>query len=143
MAPTELPPVVFMDTAYLIALANRRDQLHIRALELEGRLATNGTRLVTTRAVLLEFGNEMSRRDRRATAVRLLTFAERDPRVEIVEVMSDLYAAGFALFAARPDKDWGLVDCISFALMTQRGLTDALTADDHFAQAGLTALLLA
>lgn len=41
----------------------------------------------------------------------------------------------------RPDKDWGLTDCISFAVMTQEGITQALTSDRHFEQAGFTKLL--
>jgi predicted nucleic acid-binding protein len=43
-----------------------------------------------------------------------------------------------ALFA---DKEWGLTDCISFVVMQEQGLTDALTADHHFEQAGFTILL--
>jgi predicted nucleic acid-binding protein len=37
--------------------------------------------------------------------------------------------------------EWGLVDCISFIVMQNRGITDALTADIHFQQAGFRALL--
>lgn len=38
-------------------------------------------------------------------------------------------------------KNWSLVDCISFVVMRQRRLTDALTRDGHFEQAGIRALL--
>ncbi|KAF5428591.1 hypothetical protein C5S39_11130 [Candidatus Methanophagaceae archaeon] len=41
----------------------------------------------------------------------------------------------------REDKEWGLTDCISFIVMGDQGLTDALTADEHFEQAGFRALL--
>jgi len=44
-------------------------------------------------------------------------------------------------FAARPDTEWSLVDCLSFVVMKQRRLTQALTTDHHFAQAGFRALL--
>jgi len=53
-----------------------------------------------------------------------------------------LYKSGLALSTARPDKEWSLTDCTSFAVMTERKLTDALTADVHFVQAGFKALLL-
>ncbi len=46
------------------------------------------------------------------------------------------------LFGDRPDKAWGLTDCISFVAMADHGLTDALTSDLHFPQAGLNAMLL-
>lgn len=45
------------------------------------------------------------------------------------------------LYTQRPDKDWSLTDCISFVVMKQHGLTEALTADRHFEQAGFKALL--
>ena len=51
-------------------------------------------------------------------------------------------AKAFALFEARTDKEWGMTDCISFTVMQERGLLDALTSDDHFRQAGFRALLL-
>ena len=49
--------------------------------------------------------------------------------------------AGINLYLSRPDKDWSLTDCTSFVAMQERGLTDALTADHHFEQAGFIALL--
>ena len=33
------------------------------------------------------------------------------------------------------------IDCMSFVVMSERKLTDALTADDHFRQAGFRVLL--
>jgi predicted nucleic acid-binding protein len=45
------------------------------------------------------------------------------------------------LFAARSDKEWSLTDCISFVLMQQEQISEALTADHHFEQAGYLALL--
>jgi predicted nucleic acid-binding protein len=44
-------------------------------------------------------------------------------------------------YESRPDKAWSLTDCISFVVMNQHGLTEALTGDHHFEQAGFTALL--
>jgi predicted nucleic acid-binding protein len=47
-----------------------------------------------------------------------------------------------ALYGARPDKEWGLTDCISFVVMEERGLTLALTTDRHFEQAGFQSALV-
>ena len=63
-----------------------------------------------------------------------------NPRFDVIGYDPAMYRAGFALFAARPDKAWHLTDCISFAVMTQRGLSEALTADHHFEQAGFRAV---
>ena len=99
------------------------------------------TRLVTTRAVLIEIGNALSKPRYRRAAVALLDALEADPRVEIVPVTDALYLEALQLFRARPDRKWGLTDCISFIVMRERGITDALTTDEDFEQAGFRALL--
>lgn len=66
-----------------------------------------------------------------------------DPRVEIVPLTEALYSQALILFRARPDKKWGLTDCISFVVMHERGIADALTTDEDFEQAGFRALLRA
>ena len=38
-------------------------------------------------------------------------------------------------------KAWGLVDCISFIVMREAGVNQALTFDQHFVQAGFQALM--
>lgn len=63
-----------------------------------------------------------------------------DPLFEIVGYVSSVYQAGFDLFAARQDKAWSLTDCISFGVMAERRLSEALTADHHFEQAGFRAI---
>lgn len=90
---------------------------------------------------MLEVGNGLSKARFRHLAVNLKTRLAGSPRVEIKPITEDLDEAGWQLFAARPDKDWGVVDCISFILMTEHRITEALTTDHHFEQAGFTKLL--
>jgi len=89
----------------------------------------------------MEIGNALSKQRYRSAAVELLLSLENDPRVEIVPISGELYAEAFKLFTERTDKEWGLVDCVSFVVMRERGITDALTSDDHFRQAGFNALM--
>jgi predicted nucleic acid-binding protein len=58
-----------------------------------------------------------------------------------VNVDSLLFERGWLLYEQRPDKEWGLVDCISFILMQKRGVLHAVTNDHHFEQAGFIILL--
>lgn len=132
---------LFVDTSYALALASSDDQLHARAAVLAHRLKRSPVRFVTTRAVLLEIGNALSRLRFRQGAIRLLESLEADPSVEIIPLSEDLYARAFALYRARPDKEWGLVDCISFVVMQDRAIVEALTSDVHFQQAGFRAML--
>jgi len=132
---------LFLDASYAIALSAVNDPNHEKAAFLAGELDSNLTRLVTTRAVILEIGNALSKRRFRKAAAELIESLEEDPRVEILELTNVLYSAGHKLYRERPDKEWGITDCISFVVMTDRGLVAALTADDHFRQAGFRVLL--
>jgi predicted nucleic acid-binding protein len=132
---------VFLDTSYAIALSSPADEHHRRAEEIAEQLETEGARLITTRAILLEIGNVLSKLRYRQAAIRLLDALEHDPNVEIIPVSEELCREAFELYRSRPDKEWGLIDCLSFVVMNERKLTDALTADDHFRQAGFRVLL--
>ena len=61
--------------------------------------------------------------------------------VEIVHVDALLDEQAWELFTNRPDKNWSLVDCASFVVMKQRGISEALTSDRHFEQAGFVCML--
>lgn len=131
----------FLDTSYAIALSSKSDAWHLRALQLAGHLKESRIRLVTTRAVLLEIGNALAKQRFREGAVALLTALEGDPQVEILALTDELFQEAVELFAARPDKDWGPTDCVSFQVMHRRGIDNALTADAHFTRAGFQILL--
>jgi predicted nucleic acid-binding protein len=132
---------LFLDTTFAIAITNAKDQYHDRGRHLAQEIRGQNASLTTTRAVLLEIGNALSPQRNPSDAVRFLQSLERDPRIILFSLSDGLYQEALALYAARPDKEWGLVDCVSFVVMAERGITKALTADEHFEQAGFQALL--
>jgi len=132
---------VFLDTAYALALSSPNDQFHQRAIHLAREIRAAGTRLVTTRATMLEIGNALSKPPWRHAGIRLWNALEVDSRVEIIPLSEQPYEQAWQLFRERPDKEWGLTDCVSFVVMHDRGLTEALTADAHFQQAGFQPLM--
>ena len=132
---------VYLDTAYAIALSSTRDEHHKKALLLADQLEADGTKLITTRPIILEIGNALSKKDYRQAAVTLMESLEEDPNVEIVPLTEGLYKEAFEMYAKRMDKEWGITDCISFIVMSERGIQEALTTDKHFTQAGFEALL--
>jgi hypothetical protein len=132
---------LFMDTSFAVALISPRDQHHASATLLLRRIEAQRIPLVTTRAVIVEVGDALSKRPLRRKAVALLDTYEQDPLLEVAPLSEELYERGRAFFRRHNDKEWGLTDCISFVVMKERGLTDALTADAHFRQAGFRPLL--
>ncbi len=131
----------FLDAAYAIALSAPGHQFHRKAEELAERMEQDNTKIFTTRAVLLEIGNALGKLRYRSDAITLLEALEADPSVEIVPLTEDLFARAFQLYRSRRDKEWGLIDCVSFTVMQDNGITAALTPDDHFRQAGFRVLL--
>ena len=128
----------FADTGYWIALANTRDELHLRARAWSERLIAT---LVTTDAVLIEVADAFSGVTWRAVATELIEDVLSDPDITVVPLDRTLFERGFGRYRARRDKDWGLTDCISFVIMEDRGISEALAYDQHFVQAGFRALL--
>jgi predicted nucleic acid-binding protein len=114
------------------------DRKHGRAVELtEGY---DGT-MVTTTAVFTELGDGLADTPGRDDFTELVSDLRSDPNVMIVAAGLSLFERSLALCAARPDKDWSVTDCISFVVMKDRGISEALTGDRHFEQAGFVALL--
>lgn len=132
---------LFMDTSYAVALMSPRDQHHAGATLLLREIEERRIPLVTTRAVIVEMGDSLAKRPARRKFSALLAAIENDPLLEVAPLSEELYERGRAVFLRHRDKDWGLTDCISFVVMKERGLTDALTADAHFQQAGFRPLL--
>ena len=128
---------IFVDTLFVVALINRRDQYHQLARELAERF--DAYPLLTTDAVLLEVGNALAR-NYKDEAVEIIEHFFSSEEVEIVRLTPELFDKGFALYKSYQDQSWGLVDCISFVVMREANVTQALTCDRHFIQAGFQAL---
>ncbi|MEX2169373.1 MAG: PIN domain-containing protein [Pirellulales bacterium] len=128
----------FADSFYLLALFNPRDSAHQRAVAASQSL--EGV-LVTTEWVLTEVADALSNPINRNACVDFINDLRHSPRFKIESSSNALFESGWSLYAARPDKDWSLTDCISFVVMQERGITEALTGDHHFEQAGFRALL--
>ena len=131
---------VYADTSYRIALLNHTDHLHAAAVKKTKTLG--GHVLVMSEAVLIELLNYASRTlEFRDLAARKVRVALEHPEMDIVPLSHEAFLDALGLYEARGDKEYSLTDCLSMKIMEERGITDVLTADQHFAQAGFTALL--
>ena len=131
----------FVDTGCWIALLNRHDNLHKTADALYKDRMESGSCFVTTSSVLIETSNALCRPAFKPSVIAFRRRLESSPRVEIVFVDPDLWSKGWSIYETRLDKAWSLTDCISLAVMKEQGISDALTGDRHFVQAGYRALL--
>jgi hypothetical protein len=129
---------VFADTFYFLALLDTREARHTQASD---AARDPQIHLVTTEWVLVEFGDAYSQPKDRADFVSLCRSLTNQARVTVVLSDPRLFQRGLDLFEQRQDKGWSLTDCISFVVMTEMGLQEALTGDRHFEQAGFKALL--
>jgi predicted nucleic acid-binding protein len=129
---------VFVDSSYYVALLLKTDQAHPRAVEMTRTLQSP---IVTTAWVLTEVANTLSASHLRSGFLSLLDDLTNDADVLIIAPEPETFAQGIDLYRNRPDKNWSLTDCISFVVMKREGITEALTGDHHFEQAGFKALL--
>jgi hypothetical protein len=129
--------LTFIDTGYVLALIFKDDEYHAVAQS----AATSVNKALTTKAVVTEIGNSLSQIAWRWVAVDTIEDLHKDPNVEILSVDTSLFDRSVQLYSSRRDKDWSMTDCISFVAMEERGITEALTTDHHFQQAGFRAIL--
>lgn len=126
---------IFVDTSFVLALINERDQYHDQAESLSHKF--ENSLLLITDAVLLEIGNALAK-DFRKEAIAVIRVLRNSKRVEVVEIDARLFETGLEAYEKYDDKTWGLVDCISFVVMQENEVREALTFDSDFAQAGFS-----
>lgn len=136
--PTQRINDVFADTFYYFALLSPSDVTHPKAATITPTLSG---RIFTTAWVVAELTAAFSVPPHRARCLALIDHFYTDPQIIIIPPSPELFDAGLALYRSRPDKGWSLTDCISFIVMEREGITEALTGDHHFEQAGFIALL--
>ncbi|SPE52448.1 PIN domain-containing protein [Verrucomicrobia bacterium] len=130
--------IVFADAFYFVARLNRRDQHHERVLRFSREFRA---RLVTSDWVLVEVADALAASECRGRVREFVLHVRRAPECEIVPASRELFDCALDLYQQHADKEWTLTDCVSFVIMRERNLTDALTGDKHFEQAGFRALL--
>jgi uncharacterized protein len=129
---------VFADAFYFVARLNRRDQHHERVLSFSRDLRA---RILTSDWVLMEVADALAESESRPRVSDFVSHLRRNAACEIVPASRELFDRALGLYHQHADKQWTLTDCASFVIMRERSVTDALTGDKHFEQAGFVALL--
>ncbi len=129
----------FVDTFFVVALVNKRDYFHQKAVELS--IEYDKRPVLTSDAVLLEISNSLARTHKKESIIVIEKFLSTT-ETEVIRLDESLFNKAFELYKIHADKTWGLVDCVSFVVMKEHNIKDALTCDKHFVQAGFRALML-
>jgi len=133
-------PLLFADTFYFIALLDSADAAHGKAIAWSRQEEVS---FLTTEYVLIELGDAFHAVDQREEFVAFHEAIRSEPRFRIIPAHQKLYELGFGLYRRRRDREWQLTDCISFVVMSEHRVREALTGDQHFQQAGFRTLLQA
>lgn len=134
---------LFVDTSGWAAWIDSHEQFHPRAVAACDSIWQANGRLVTTNWVLVELTALLTSplRVTKPRQIELLEDIRADSSVVVIPIDSQMENDAWQLWKARPDKAWTLNDCASFVAMSRRGLSEALTADHHFEQAGFIRML--
>lgn len=131
--------LVFADTYFYLALINTNDSSHVAATEFASSFRGG---VLTTQWILTELADALVAPHRRTCFGPFVEELQRDRQTIILDATPEFFEAGCNLYISREDKYWSLTDCISFAVMRQRSIAEALTADRHFQQAGFVPLFV-
>jgi hypothetical protein len=134
---------LFADTSGWGCLADSNQKHHALAAMIYRKARQQQRQVVTTNYILAELAALMSSPLHlpRPSIIAFLEGIKNSPYVDVIHVDQSLDEKAWELMEQRLDKDWSLVDCASFVLMQQHGITEALTTDHHFEQAGFVRLL--
>jgi predicted nucleic acid-binding protein len=134
---------VFIDTAGWANLINPNEDFHSLATKIYAGAIQQGVRLITTNYVIAELVAVLTSPIRvpKPTIIAAVAGLKSSSKIQIVHIDQAQDDEAWDLLSRRPDKLWSLVDCASFVVMQELGITEALTTDHHFEQAGFIRLL--
>ena len=133
---------LFVDTSGWACYIDRADPRHQQTVQICQKAATPNQGLVTTNYVIAELVALLTTRLRlsRPHVITIIDLIKAMPCLEILHISPSLDDEAWRLLKARDDKTWSQVDATSFVIMTNYSMTEAVTTDHHFLQAGFTRL---
>jgi predicted nucleic acid-binding protein len=132
---------IFIDTSGLYALVNRKDSHHAAARTVVERLIRTGRRFVASDYIVAESVNLANARGGAPVAVRVLDLIEQSTAIRLEWIAATRFDATKTFFRKHADHAYSFTDCTSFVLMRELKISQALTTDRHFSEAGFDVLL--
>jgi uncharacterized protein len=132
---------VLADTSALYAFVDRNDASHVAARDAVARILNDGRRIVATDYLIAETVNLANARGGATVAMRVLDLVEQSAGIRVEWIGADRFGAAKTFFRKFSDHRYSFTDCTSFVVMRELRITEALTTDRHFVEAGFSALL--
>ena len=132
---------VLADTSFFFALVAKRDPAHRQAVKAFAKLLRARCRVITTDYIVDETLTLTKARINARAALALLDRIERSEAINLEDIAPHRFDTAKAFFVKHADHGYSFTDCTSFVLMRELRMTQALTTDRHFSEAGFEALL--
>jgi uncharacterized protein len=132
---------LFLDTSGFFALMDASDTAHAKARRWLGP-ERGRARPVTTEWIVGETCTLLVARKRPHLVGRFLDYLEQSAALLVVNPDEGLLATAKQFIRRQAEQGYSFVDCLSFCVMKERKITQALTTDEHFRKAGFSALLV-
>lgn len=129
---------IFVDSSFLFPLVHDKDEDHPRAERIGRWIASQSHELLTTNYVLVECISLIQRRVGMAAAARTAKYVAANATV--IWMDEARHRAVMHEWEREPRRGLSIVDCSSFSVMREEGITDALAFDRHFRDAGFRLL---
>jgi predicted nucleic acid-binding protein len=129
---------LFVDTWGWLALEDRLEELHKKTMRCYAEAITQGDQILTSNFILDETITRLFRRRPFHEAARFTRGLLASPKIRVESVSDARFRQAFALRQRLSDKPKiSFTDLTSMVIMTELNVTNILTADSHFTQAGL------
>ena len=129
---------MFADTSGLLCIMDNADFRHAEV----SRFYKRAKQLIITNYIIAEFVPLAQTRGLfRPDILEFVLDLYNVPRLELIWVDENLHHRAFELLQKRLDKTYSLCDAVSFIVMREREMAEALTTDKHFEQEGFIKLL--
>ena len=132
---------LFIDTGGFYALISPDSKVHRLSVAIMEEAARQQRRAITTDYIIDETATLLRARGLSKLLAEFFRLAEESQALTVEWTTPDRFAAARKFMFKHLDQEFSFTDCVSFVVMKELRLRDALATDNHFRVAGFNPLL--
>jgi len=132
--------MIFVDTGAWIALSDKSDQHHKKAVEIYAKLKRQQEKFVTSDYVIDETVTRLRYDANHQTAIKFLDLIETSQvagTLRIIRIEEILFQDAISIFRKYDTAVLSFTDCVSFAICQKYKINEAFAFDLHFTMSGI------